>query len=171
MYSSSWIKLHYPAEFACAARAQPMGFYSPHSIVRDAMHHGVEVLGPDRTPAQDCTLAAAPPAPDRSVTADWHADPSTRAVRMGCATSAALPTRCSTASTPNVSARCSRRSPTSPAAPARHRRHRGAGHRGAFGTLGETRRSALWAAGALRDARADKLPGLVTGVAAPPLPV
>jgi error-prone DNA polymerase len=41
---------------------------------------------------------------------------------------------------------------------------------GAFGTLGETRRSALWAAGALRDAGADKLPGLVTGVDAPPLP-
>jgi error-prone DNA polymerase len=41
---------------------------------------------------------------------------------------------------------------------------------GAFGSLGQTRRSALWAAGALRDARADKLPGLVTGVDAPPLP-
>jgi error-prone DNA polymerase len=41
---------------------------------------------------------------------------------------------------------------------------------GAFGTLGETRRSALWAAGALRDARADKLPGLATGIAAPSLP-
>ena len=48
VYSSSWIKLHYPAEFACALlNAQPMGFYSPHSIVRDAMHHGVEVLGPE----------------------------------------------------------------------------------------------------------------------------
>jgi error-prone DNA polymerase len=41
---------------------------------------------------------------------------------------------------------------------------------GAFGSLGQTRRSALWAAGALRDARPDKLPGLVTGVDAPPLP-
>src|SRR5207245_6837329 len=41
---------------------------------------------------------------------------------------------------------------------------------GAFGSLGQTRRSALWAAGALRDARPDKLPGLVTGVDAPSLP-
>ncbi len=58
VYSSSWIKLHYPAEFACALlNAQPMGFYSPHSIVRDAMHHGVEVLGPDvNASRKDCTL-------------------------------------------------------------------------------------------------------------------
>ena len=49
VYSSSWIKLHYPAEFACALlNAQPMGFYSPHTIVRDARRHGVEVLGPVR---------------------------------------------------------------------------------------------------------------------------
>jgi error-prone DNA polymerase len=41
---------------------------------------------------------------------------------------------------------------------------------GAFASLGQTRRSALWAAGALRDARPDKLPGLVTGLDAPPLP-
>ncbi len=47
VYSSSWIKLHYPTEFACALlNAQPMGFYSPHTIVRDATRHGVEVLGP-----------------------------------------------------------------------------------------------------------------------------
>jgi error-prone DNA polymerase len=46
VYSSSWIKLHHPAEFACALlNAQPMGFYSPHTIVRDAVRHGVEVLG------------------------------------------------------------------------------------------------------------------------------
>ena len=44
----SWIKLHYPAAF-CAAllNAQPMGFYSPHTLVQDARRHGVEVLGPD----------------------------------------------------------------------------------------------------------------------------
>ncbi len=37
VYSSSWIKYHYPAEFAAALlNAQPMGFYSPHTIVRDA---------------------------------------------------------------------------------------------------------------------------------------
>ena len=84
VYSSSWIKLHYPAELRALLNAQPMGFYSPHSIVRDAMHHGVEVLGPDVNAGARTARRAAPPAPDGSVTrADWHADPSTRAVRMG----------------------------------------------------------------------------------------
>ena len=48
VYASSWIKLHYPAAF-CAAllNAQPMGFYSPHSLVQDARRHGVEVRTPD----------------------------------------------------------------------------------------------------------------------------
>jgi error-prone DNA polymerase len=48
VYSSSWLKLHHPAAF-CAAllNAQPMGFYSPHSLVQDARRHGVEVRSPD----------------------------------------------------------------------------------------------------------------------------
>ncbi len=47
VYSSSWIKLHEPAAF-CAAllNAQPMGFYSPHTLVQDARRHGVVVHGP-----------------------------------------------------------------------------------------------------------------------------
>jgi error-prone DNA polymerase len=48
VYSSSWLKLHYPAAF-CAAllNAQPMGFYSPHTLVQDARRHGVVVRTPD----------------------------------------------------------------------------------------------------------------------------
>lgn len=48
VFSSSWFKLHHPAIF-CAAllRAQPMGFYSPQSLVADARRHGVLVHGPD----------------------------------------------------------------------------------------------------------------------------
>ena len=48
VYASSWIKLHEPAAF-CAAllNAQPMGFYSPHSLVQDARRHGVVVRTPD----------------------------------------------------------------------------------------------------------------------------
>ncbi|MDH6247565.1 error-prone DNA polymerase [Mycobacterium sp. OTB74] len=48
VFSSSWFKLHHPAVF-CAAllRAQPMGFYSPQSLVADARRHGVLVHGPD----------------------------------------------------------------------------------------------------------------------------
>ncbi|MBM7784238.1 error-prone DNA polymerase [Tenggerimyces flavus] len=48
VYSSSWFKLHYPAMFLAALlRAQPMGFYSPQSLVSDARRHGVEVRRPD----------------------------------------------------------------------------------------------------------------------------
>ena len=48
VYASAWIKRHYPAAF-CAAllNAQPMGFYSPHSLCQDARRHGVVVHGPD----------------------------------------------------------------------------------------------------------------------------
>ena len=48
VFYSSWFKLHHPAAF-CAAllRAQPMGFYSPQSLVADARRHGVIVHGPD----------------------------------------------------------------------------------------------------------------------------
>ena len=43
-YVSSWLKCHYPAVFACALlNSQPMGFYAPAQIVRDARDHGVEV--------------------------------------------------------------------------------------------------------------------------------
>jgi error-prone DNA polymerase len=48
VYASSWIKLHYPAAFlAGLLRAQPMGFYSPATLVADARRHGVEVRRPD----------------------------------------------------------------------------------------------------------------------------
>ena len=43
-YVSSWLKCHYPAVFTCALlNAQPMGFYAPAQLVRDARDHGVEV--------------------------------------------------------------------------------------------------------------------------------
>jgi error-prone DNA polymerase len=48
VYISAWIKHHHPAVFACALlNSQPMGFYAPAQIVRDAREHGVEVLPPD----------------------------------------------------------------------------------------------------------------------------
>lgn len=44
VYVSAWIKCHHPAVFACALlNSQPMGFYAPAQIVRDAREHGVEV--------------------------------------------------------------------------------------------------------------------------------
>jgi error-prone DNA polymerase len=47
-YQSAWLRHHYSAEFLCALlNAQPMGFYPPASLVRDAQRHGVEVRPPD----------------------------------------------------------------------------------------------------------------------------
>jgi error-prone DNA polymerase len=56
-YQSAWLRRYYPAEFLCALlNAQPMGFYPPSSLVRDAQRRGVEVLAPhiDRSAAA-CT--------------------------------------------------------------------------------------------------------------------
>ncbi len=70
VFYSSWLKLHHPAAF-CAAllRAQPMGFYSPQSLVADARRHGVTVRRPDINASH------------------WYADLDTRdgapAVRLG----------------------------------------------------------------------------------------
>ena len=47
VYASAWIKKHHPGIFACALlNSQPMGFYAPAQIVRDARDHGVRVLPP-----------------------------------------------------------------------------------------------------------------------------
>jgi len=47
-YQSSWLRRHFAAEFLCALlNAQPMGFYPPATLVRDAQRRGVEVLPPD----------------------------------------------------------------------------------------------------------------------------
>src|SRR5436190_448103 len=58
VYVSSWLKWKYPAAFACALlNSQPMGFYAPAQIVRDAREHGVEVREIDVNHSNwDCTL-------------------------------------------------------------------------------------------------------------------
>jgi error-prone DNA polymerase len=68
VYVSSWIKCFYPEVFACALlNSQPMGFYAPAQIVRDAREHGVEVRPVDVNHSiWDCTLellAVTPTAP------------------------------------------------------------------------------------------------------------
>jgi error-prone DNA polymerase len=58
VYVSAWLKHHYPAAF-CAAiiNSQPMGFYAPAQLVRDAQQHGVEVRPIDVNHSRwDCTL-------------------------------------------------------------------------------------------------------------------
>jgi error-prone DNA polymerase len=58
VYVSAWLKCHHPAVFACALlNSQPMGFYAPAQIVRDAREHGVEVRAIDVAASEwDCTL-------------------------------------------------------------------------------------------------------------------
>jgi error-prone DNA polymerase len=58
VYVSSWLRWRYPAAFAAALlNSQPMGFYAPAQIVRDAREHGVEVREVDVNKSDwDCTL-------------------------------------------------------------------------------------------------------------------
>ena len=60
-YASAWLKCHYPDVFCCALlNAQPMGFYAPAQIVRDAREHGVAVRPVCvNASAWDCTLEPA----------------------------------------------------------------------------------------------------------------
>ncbi|HEU0032065.1 MAG TPA: error-prone DNA polymerase [Kofleriaceae bacterium] len=71
-YATSWMRKHYLAEFTCSLlNAQPMGFYSPATIVGDAQRHGLEIRPIDVTCSQwDCTL-------------EQNADDFGFAVRMG----------------------------------------------------------------------------------------
>ena len=57
-YATAWLKCHYPAEFACSLlNAQPMGFYTPATIVEDAKRHQVIVRPLDaQVSAWDCVL-------------------------------------------------------------------------------------------------------------------
>jgi error-prone DNA polymerase len=73
VYASAWLKHHYPAAFAAAlVNSQPLGFYAPAQLVRDARDHGVEVRPIDVNYSRwDCTLEgserAGARAPTRSV--------------------------------------------------------------------------------------------------------
>ncbi|MBW3667077.1 MAG: hypothetical protein KY394_05725 [Actinobacteria bacterium] len=66
VYMSAWLRFHYPAEYlAGLLNAQPMGFYSPNSLVQDASRHGVMVRGPDVNASwHDCTIEPAEADPD-----------------------------------------------------------------------------------------------------------
>jgi len=67
VYASAWMKCHLPDVFACALlNSQPMGFYAPAQLLRDARDHGVEIRPVDvNLSAWDCTLEPGPRARDR----------------------------------------------------------------------------------------------------------
>ncbi len=89
VYASAWMKCRYPDVFACALlNSQPMGFYAPAQIVRDAREHGVAVRPTDINDSDwDCTLEALEIAPLERLHyrhADQAGDIQTRcAIRLG----------------------------------------------------------------------------------------
>src|SRR5687767_12235964 len=171
VYSSSWIKYHYPAAF-CAAllNAQPMGFYSPHSLVQDARRHGVEV----RTPDVNASAATATLEP---LDSRWNsarkpnaltsrtADP---ALRLGVSSVRHVGDDLAeviAAGRPYRDLEDFRRRTNAPLDVLE-----ALATAGAFGCFGLSRREALWGAGAVSQVGDAHLPGVVTGVHAPQLP-
>jgi error-prone DNA polymerase len=164
VYASSWIKFHEPAAF-CAAllNAQPMGFWSPHSLVQDARRHGVRT----RTPDLQSSLAVATLQPDPDSCTG-------QAVRLGLGSvrgiGAELAATIEAERTGNGPYRSpedlTRRVPALDLA-----QLEALATTGAFTEcFGLERREALWAVGAVALSRPDRLAGVVTGASAPRLP-
>ena len=152
VYSSAWLKLHYPAAFyAGLLNAQPMGFWSPQTLVADAARHGITVLGPDVNAS------------------DWCCDLEDGSVRLGLEY------------VRNVGEEMARRVAAGrPYAGAEDLAHRAGlsepqlealATAGALGCFGMGRREALWAAGALARSGPGRLPGVVEGAESPELPL
>jgi error-prone DNA polymerase len=163
VYASAWLKLYYPAAFTAALlRAQPMGFYSPASLIGDARRHGVQVRGVDvNISAAVATLEK--PGSSETVTPD-AAQP---AIRLGLTTVRNLgsgPAAVIVAGQPYRDLEDFARRTALPA-PALE----GLAMAGAFGCFRMSRREALWAAGAAATIRPGQLPGTTAGLAAPPL--
>jgi error-prone DNA polymerase len=176
VYASAFFKKYYPAAF-CAALldAQPMGFYSPQTLVADARRHGVVVRGPDLNasaagPSLEREDPSGPP-PVASVAADW----SDLVVATGFAVRTGLASIRSIG--PEVAERIAAGRPYRDMSDLVRRTELTAAQlealatAGAFDCFGMTRREALWAAGAVAQDRPDRLAGLVVGADAPPLPL
>ena len=173
VYASSWIKLHYPAAFLAALlNAQPMGFYSPNTLVADARRHGVVVRGPDVNHSD--VSATLTPTPCNVSAQLGHEDPkcaeSSEGVEvrlgleyvrsLGADMAEAIASGRPYSSMEDLVRRTGVGLPAVEALATA----------GAFGSLGLDRRAALWAAGAVSQNRNDRLPGVVVGADAPALP-
>jgi error-prone DNA polymerase len=157
VYASAWMKLHYPAAFLAALlNAQPMGFYSPMSLVGDARRHGVEVRGPDVN-ASDARATLEPLAQEEGFAVRLGIDD----VRnLGDDLAARIAERRPYTSMEDLVRRTGAPLPAVEALATA----------GAFGCFGLERREALWAAGATAQASPERLEGVVTGADAPTLP-
>ncbi|CAB4722032.1 unannotated protein [freshwater metagenome] len=166
VYASSWIKYHEPAAF-CAAllNAQPMGFWSPHSLVQDARRHGVVTL----QPCVNASRALATLEPHNA--SQGGPDPSKQGLGVRLALSSVrgvshAVARAIEAGQPFATAEdLVRRVPALTLV-----QLESLATAGAFACFGMSRREALWAAGAVNESRPGRLPGIVSGVQAPCLP-
>ena len=164
VYASSWIKYHEPAAF-CAAllNAQPMGFWSPHTLVRDARRHGVVV----HTPDLNASLAGATlePCPEsEGGVAVRLGIGSVRGVGSELADEIEVVRKAGGLFTDTED--LVRRVPTLTLV-----QLEAMATGGVFGEcFGLDRRMALWTVGATAQSRPGRLPGVVTGDAAPRLP-
>ncbi|WP_214367480.1 error-prone DNA polymerase [Pseudonocardia sp. H11422] len=162
VYYSAWFKHYYPAAF-CAAllNSQPMGFYSPQSLVADARRHGVRVSGPD------VNLGGAQ--------AILQADPCSkggRSIRLGLGEVRTVGAELAE----EIESERDRGGPYRDLADLARRvrltvpQAEALATAGAFGCFGVDRRSALWAAGVVAAVRPGHLPGTAVGLEAPALP-
>src|SRR5829696_3829331 len=151
VYASAWLKLHYPAAFLAALLdAQPMGFWSPNTLVADARRHGVAVRGPDvNRSAATATLEEGVGRLGLSYVRSLGEELAERVAEGRPYASMADLVRRTGVNEGQVEALATA---------------------GAFGSLGVERRAALWAAGAVAQTRADRLPGTAVGAEAPRLP-
>ncbi|MFC4853377.1 error-prone DNA polymerase [Actinophytocola glycyrrhizae] len=159
VFASAWFKLYYPAAF-CAAllKTQPMGFYSPQSLVADARRHGVTVQGPDVNRSD----------PQATLEPDATGE---QTVRIGLATVRTIGRELAAEI---VAER--RHGPYRDMADLARRTQltraqlEALATSGAFSGFDLARREALWAAGAVSGERPDRLPGTTVGADAPYLP-
>ncbi|NNK92032.1 MAG: error-prone DNA polymerase, partial [Acidimicrobiia bacterium] len=184
VYATSWLKYHWPTEFFCGLlNAQPMGFYTPNSLIQDAGHHGVVTLPPDvNESAFDCTvelLDADPDDVESYYDMTWRRGrgPLAEPVRQAVALRVGLRYVRNLGDAEIVrieAARLVGGQFTSPEDLAQRTGIpvdglEGLAASGALASLGMARREGLWAAGALAETGPDRLP-LVAGATPPALP-
>jgi error-prone DNA polymerase len=154
VYCSAWIKVHYPECFLVSLlNAQPMGFWSPQSLVADAKRHGVSVLRPDVNHSQ---VGAATEEHGGQVM-----------VRLGLGAvrgiGAAVAERIVSGSPWRNQNDLVRR------ANLQQSHLESLATAGALDDFGDSRRSLIWSAGAASQGTSDRLEGVVTGLQAPTL--
>ncbi len=167
VYASSWLKRHYPAAF-CAAllNAQPMGFYSPQSLIHDAKRHGIEIGKPSLAVSLASASLEGLAGPSQCACLDAPQP----AVRLGLSSVRTIGTELAEAI---VAERDAHGPYTSMADLARRvglsaDQVEALATSGAFDGFGASRRDALWGAGAAATARPGQLDVVTFDESAPP---